>query len=65
MTLQTINSADGTVQAENTVELKEPSSDFYIVPELIGWRGNWLYFSLETDLYVLDISTRKVSMQYP
>jgi outer membrane protein assembly factor BamB len=64
LVLKSINPADGTVLAENTLALRSVSGDFYSAPEVVGWRGNLLYFLLETQVYVLDVSTLKIVMQY-
>jgi outer membrane protein assembly factor BamB len=64
LVIKTINLADGSSIAEMIIPFKSISGDFFSVPEIIGWRGNLLYFSLEIRLYVLDVSTGEFIMQH-
>jgi outer membrane protein assembly factor BamB/ribosomal protein L7/L12 len=62
--LETINPADGTSQGTLTMDLKKVSGDFYSIPTILGWQGNLVYLSLETSLYVIDITTGKLKFIY-
>ena len=62
--LETFNPADGSSLGQQTIALKKVSGDFYSAPEVIGWVGNTLYFSLESNLYALDLDTRTLKVIY-
>jgi len=60
----TINLADGSSIAEKIIPFKSISGDLFSSPEIIGWQGNLLYFTMEVKLYALDVSTGEIIMQY-
>jgi len=62
--LETINPADGTSQGTQTMDLKQVSGDFYWIPTILGWQDNLVYLSLESSLYVIDITTGKLKFIY-
>jgi len=64
LVIKTINLTDGSTITEKTLPLKSVSGDFYSTPEIIGWQGNLLYFTMESRLYVLDVSTGEIVMKF-
>ncbi|MFN2215773.1 MAG: hypothetical protein ACK2TS_02420, partial [Anaerolineales bacterium] len=64
LVLQGVNLLDGSLKDEKVVPFKAISGDFYSAPELIGWQGDVLYFSLETRLYAIDTLTGEILVRY-
>lgn len=62
--LETFNPADGTSQGKQTIALNKVSGDFYSIPTVIGWQGSLVYLSLESNIYVLDVTTGKLKLIY-
>ncbi len=62
--LETFNPADGTSQGKQTIALNKVSGDFYSIPTVIGWQGNVVYLSLESNIYALDVTTGKLKLVY-
>jgi len=63
--LKAFNPTDGkSAGAQQSLALKNISGDFYEIPSVIGWRDNVLYFSVESDIYALDLSTGKLTTLY-
>jgi outer membrane protein assembly factor BamB/ribosomal protein L7/L12 len=62
--LETFNPADGTSLGEQTIKLARVSGDFYSIPQVIGWQDDTAYFSVESNLYALDIGTGKLKVIY-
>jgi outer membrane protein assembly factor BamB len=54
LVLETIDPADGTSLGQQIVPLKKVTGDFYSVPTIIGWQGDLLYISLDSNLYAVD-----------
>lgn len=64
LVLQTVDLSDGTVSAETIVELKSVIGDFYSVPTVIGWDETRLYFTLDGDLYSVDVNTGEILFRF-
>lgn len=64
LVIETINLTDGSSINEKIVPFKSISGDFYSAPQIIGWQGNLLYFSMEVKLYVLDVRSGEIILQY-
>jgi ribosomal protein L7/L12 len=62
--LETFNPADGTSLGKQTLALNKVSGDFYSIPTVIGWQGNVVYLSLESNIYALDVTTAKLKVVY-
>lgn len=62
--LETVNPADGTSLGRQTIALKNVSGDFYSIPTMISRQDNILYFSLETNIYSLDLTAGKLKRVY-
>jgi outer membrane protein assembly factor BamB/ribosomal protein L7/L12 len=62
--IQTVDPADGTLAAEITIPLKSVTSDFYSIPEVIAWRGELVYFSLDATIFCVNILTGEVIFHY-
>jgi hypothetical protein len=46
------------------VVMKLVTGDFYFIPTVIGWQDNVIYLSLDSKIYVLDISSGKVLIHF-
>jgi outer membrane protein assembly factor BamB/ribosomal protein L7/L12 len=64
LVLETFNPADGTSQGQQVNALNKISGDFYSIPTVIGWQGNVVYLSIESNLYSLDVTTGKLKTIY-
>ncbi|MEW5830783.1 MAG: PQQ-binding-like beta-propeller repeat protein [Chloroflexota bacterium] len=64
ITIETIDTLDGSGSGQKTVALTEITADSYAAPEVIGWQGDVVYFILETRLYGLDVATGELVLQY-
>jgi outer membrane protein assembly factor BamB len=64
LVLDTINPTSGTLIGEQTVAMKLVTGDFYTIPTVIGWQDNLIYLSLDSKIYVLDITTGEVRFHY-
>lgn len=62
--IQTVNLIDGIVTSELPVELKAVTGDFYSVPTVLGWEGTHVYFTLDADIYSVDVSTGEILFKY-
>ena len=62
--LQTFNPVDGISLGSQTIALGRISGDFYESPTFIGWQGDVAYFSLESNIYSLDVTTGKLKAVY-
>jgi len=64
LVLITYDLSDGSSIREKTVPMKDVTGDFYSVPVVVGWHGNDMYFALDGKVYVLDVATEQLVMQY-
>jgi outer membrane protein assembly factor BamB len=64
LVIQTLDPANGTLGGETIVPLKAVSGDFYSVPEIIGWRGERLYFEVDGIIYCVDVTTGKAVFHF-
>jgi LSD1 subclass zinc finger protein len=64
LVLDVINPIDGTLLSEQMVVMKLVTGDFYFIPTVIGWQDNVIYLSLDSKIYVLDISSGKVLIHF-
>ncbi len=62
--IQTFDPANGALASEMTVALKGVSSDFYSVPEVIGWEGDLVYFTLDAKIYCVNVTTGEVVFHF-
>jgi outer membrane protein assembly factor BamB len=64
LVVETLNPADGTSLAAQTLSLSRISGDFYSIPSVISWQGNVVYLDIENNLYTLDVSNSKLAVIY-
>lgn len=64
LVLQTVDPANGTVASEVTVALKSVIGDFYSVPDILGWDGPRIYFSLDGKFYSVDVTTGEILFKF-
>ncbi len=64
MLIQTIDPTDGNLLNEVTIPLKAVSGDFYSVPEVISWRGDLIYLSVDGSLYCINYMTGEVVFHF-
>ncbi len=62
--LDAINPTDGTLLSEQIVALKLVTGDYYTIPTVIGWQNNVIYLSLDSKIYMLDITTGKILIHF-
>ncbi len=62
--VQALDPSTGTVLSELPVKLKAITGDFYSVPTVIGWQGRRLYFSLDADLYCVDVVSGEILFRF-
>jgi outer membrane protein assembly factor BamB len=60
MIIQFYNLTDGSLVGETTVPLKSVSGDFYSAPEVIAWSGDFLYLSVDGDIYCINVPAGEV-----
>lgn len=64
LVIQTLDLDTGVSSNELTIPFKSVTGDFYSVPEIINWRENLMYLSLDSDLYVIDCNDGKILMKF-
>ncbi len=64
LTIQSINSADGSISDKIIVPLKTVSGDFYSVPEIISWQEDLLYLELDGKLYCINLEAGEVVFRF-
>lgn len=64
LVIQSIKLDNGVGSTEIIVPFKSVIGDFYSIPNIIAWRKNLLYLSLDSDLYVIDTSNGKILMRF-
>jgi outer membrane protein assembly factor BamB/ribosomal protein L7/L12 len=62
--LATINPSDGSRANERTIPLKNVTGDFYSIPTIIGWQGDLLYLSVDSNILALDVATGELRLNY-
>jgi outer membrane protein assembly factor BamB len=56
--------SDGSASGEQTITLKLGDTDYYTIPDIIGWQGQIVYFVLDAGIYALDTSTGELLFHY-
>ena len=64
MVIQTLDMADGSLESERIVELKYVSGTFYSIPNILAWDETRLYFSLDGDIYCLDVTSGEILFRF-
>lgn len=65
LSVQNIDLEDGMPSGEMSIPLKGVSGDFYSVPSVISWQGEWLYLELDAKIYRLNITSGEVDFHVP
>lgn len=64
LALTIYNPVDGSKVGEETVPIKDVAGDFYSVPVIVGWHAGELYFTLEGQVYIVDVDSMQWIMKY-
>jgi outer membrane protein assembly factor BamB len=64
LVLETFNPADGTSAGKQTINLKKVAGEFYSIPRIINRQGSLVYFSLEANIYTLDVTNGQLKLIY-
>lgn len=64
LVIQTLDMTSGAALSELIVPLKAVTGDFYSVPEVIGWDGTRVYFTLDVKIYCVDVAAGEILFRY-
>lgn len=64
LVIKPINIGSGKSNSDRIIPFKKISSDYYSSPDIIGWQENLIYFTLETKLYVVNVNSGEIVLQY-
>jgi len=62
--IQRFDLQDGSLTDLQIVPLKGVSGDFYSIPSVIGWQEEWLFLSLDTRIYCVNVLTGEVLFRF-